>query len=186
MQTSFAVSAAERTELLRDPEAFARRAEQVLGSLLQELHQCKAEAAAQRVDFDQHYHLLERAHATMRDEHQGATARDTRHSTELGAAVEAKEKALSEMQQLSSELRSKEQELSRLREGEREAAEESKRLLEINERRGLQVESLEAELRDSHQQLVEAKARAQQLATTVGTKENESIANALQVGPCCT
>ena len=78
---SLTLSAAERAALVRDPEAFARRAEAVLSSLVAKLSRLEAERAAERVDSERLYHQLEKSQATLRAEHERAWQR-----MKLGAA----------------------------------------------------------------------------------------------------
>ena len=47
---SLALSAAERAALIKDPEAFARRAEAVLSSMVAKLSRVEAERAAEKID----------------------------------------------------------------------------------------------------------------------------------------
>ena len=66
------LTAAERTELLKNPESFARRAESVLTAMVQKLHRLEAERAAEKIDSETRYHALERSQATLRVEHASA------------------------------------------------------------------------------------------------------------------
>ena len=68
--TAFFASDADRAQLIAQPEQFVARAETVLGGLVERLKRLEAERAAERVDAEQVHHQHERAHATLRDEHQ--------------------------------------------------------------------------------------------------------------------
>ena len=70
--SSLALSAAERAELAKDPDAFARRAEQVLSSMVAKLHSLEAERTAEKVESEQRWNELERSHMRLRSAHERA------------------------------------------------------------------------------------------------------------------
>ena len=155
--TSLALSAAERDELQRDPQAFARRAEAVLSAVLQKLSRLEAERSAERIDSEQQFHQLERSHATLRQEHERAIAQYDKMSAERSTIVEARTAAAAESARLLNELREQKAENARNKDTEREGAEDRRRLLEINERKSRQLEAAEKELSDTHASLTHAK-----------------------------
>lgn len=159
--TAFFLDAAERAECVRNPEAFVSRSERVLGGLVQKLKRIEAERSVERVDMEQTYHQLERSHATLREDYQKMSAQHAQYGGERDTLIEARDGALGEAAKLRGQLRSKDLELSRLKEEAGEAAEERKRLLEANARKAQQLDALEKEA----QQLRQQESGSRQLST---------------------
>ena len=133
--TSLTLSAAERAELVRDPEVFVKRAELVLTNVLQKLNRLEAERSAERIDAEQQFHDLERGHAILRKEHDEALAKHGQMASDRAAIVKARDEAAADAARLAAELKEKSAECARAREAEREGGEERRRLLETNERK---------------------------------------------------
>ena len=64
--------------------------------------------------------------------------------------VDARDAAMTESSRLTSELRSAKAEVARLKDSEREGAEERQRLVQINERKRTQIEATERDLASAH------------------------------------
>lgn len=133
--SALALSEAERAELLRSPQAFASRCESVLSSLLAKLNRLEAERGAERTDSERMYHKLERAQATMREEHAAATAQCAKMQGEHGAILTARDAHAAEAARLGGELRAARAEAERAKESEREGGVERSRLLQVIERK---------------------------------------------------
>ena len=134
MATAFAASATERAALLRDPDAFAARAEHVLSGLLRKIRTLEAEHAAERINTEQAQHRLENEYASLREDKQRLATQHAAAISERTAAVEARNASIADAERLTTELRSVQAELMRTKEGEREEQQARKRLLEVNER----------------------------------------------------
>ena len=155
--TSFFLDPAERAECVRNPEAFISRAERVLGGLVQKLKRIEAERSVERVDMEQQYHQLERSHATLREDYQKISTQHAQYGGDRDALIEARDGALGEASKLRGQLRSKDLELSRLKDEAGEAAEERKRLLEVNARKAQQLDALEKSVQQLRQQESESR-----------------------------
>ena len=105
MATSFAASAAERTALLKDPHAFAARAEHVLSGLLQKLRSVEAVHTAERIETERAQHRLEQQCAGLREGQQRLATQHATAVAERGAAVEARGSAVAEVERCAGELR---------------------------------------------------------------------------------
>ena len=178
--TSLALSAAERTELLRDPEAFAKRAEAVLTNAVQKLNRQDAERAAERVDLEQRYHELERSQTQLRIETERATAQHKQIAADQQKVVDARNAALADTARLSSELAAVKAEAARAKETEREGAEERSRLLQLNERKSSQLESTERDLASAHEALAQSKRHAADMERRAAEAEASALAAKLQ------
>ena len=106
--TSFSFSTAEREELLRDPEAFAARAEDVLQKLVHKLRRQEADRAAEVIDSEHQYHQLERAHATLRDEHQRAIEQHSSMTQQLADVQQARDQLAADVGRMGAEARTRE------------------------------------------------------------------------------
>ena len=150
--TSFFLDPAERAECVRNPEAFVFRSERVLGGLVQKLKRTEAKHSVERVDMEQTYHQLERSHAMLREDYQKISTQHAQYGSDRDALVEARDGALGEASKLRGQLRSRDLELSRLKDEAGEAAEERKRLLGANARKAQQLDALEKEVQQLRQQ----------------------------------
>ena len=117
------LSASERADLLRDPEAFARRAEQVLTTVVHKLKATEATQVRERIDWERKFHKLDRGQSTLVEEHKKAVADSRKMAAERSVVNEAKDASTADVARLTSELRSAKAEVARLKEGEREGAE---------------------------------------------------------------
>ena len=149
---SFFLDTAERAECVRNPEAFVSRSERVLGGLVQKLKRTEAKHSVERVDMEQTYHQLERSHAMLREDHQKMSTQHAQYGSDRDALIEARDGALGEASKLRGQLRSRDLELSRLKDEAGEAAEERKRLLEASARKAQQLDALEMEAQQLRQQ----------------------------------
>ena len=178
---SLTLTAAERADLVSNPEAFARRAEAVLSAVVQKLHKLEAERHAEKVDAERRYHQLERGQATLRDEHEKAVAEHRKISSERQAMVDARDAAMAESSRLTSELRSAKAEVARLKDSEREGAEKRQRLVQINERKRTQIEATERDLASAHTALAAAKRAAADAERKASEAEAEALQAKMQV-----
>jgi DNA repair exonuclease SbcCD ATPase subunit len=183
--STLSLTAAERADLLRDPAAFANRIDSVLTGMVQKLHRVEAERAAERTDSERLYHQLERNSATLREESTRAIAQYEKMAAERQTIIDARDAATAEVARLGGELRAAGTEIARAKETEREAAEERQRLLQLNERKRVQLESTERDLASAHTALAEAKRHAADLELRVAEREAEAHTAKMQVG-CST
>ena len=177
MHPTLALTAAERAELASNPEAFARRAEAVLSAVVQKLQRLEAERSTEQLDSERRYHHLERAQFTLREEHKKALAEYDKMCGERQAIIEAKEVAAAENSQLQSEIRAAKADIARLKESEREGAEDRQRLLQMHERKRSQLETTEQDLANAHAALSAAK----RATADAERKASEAEAVALQM-----
>lgn len=177
------LSAAERTTLLRDPEAFARRAEAVLSSMVAKMSKLEAEHAAKQVDSERLFHKLERSQATLRSEHERSTAQNQKMNADRQSIVDARDAALAEASKAKSELRTAAAEAARAKEAERESAEERQRLVQINERSRAQLETTERDLAAAHESLSASKRHSADVERRVAEAEAEALASKMQACP---
>ena len=96
------------------------------------------------------------------------------------ALIEARDGALGEASKLRGQLRSKDLELSRLKDEAGEAAEERKRLLEVNARKAQQLDALEKTVQQLRQQESESRRSVQDLMGKLAAKETASVTTSLQ------
>ena len=175
------LSPAERTQLLKDPEAFARRAEAVFTSVLAKLSKAEAAHAAEKLDSERLYNQLERSQSTLRAEHERATAQHEKISAERQGLVDARDAAVAESARLGGELRAAIAEGARAKEAEREAADEKQRLLQLSERKRQQLEATESELAQAHEAVAASKRGSADLEKRVAEAEASAHASEMKV-----
>ena len=178
--TSFFLDPAERAECVRNPEAFVFRSERVLGGLVQKLKRTEAKHSVERVDMEQTYHQLERSHAMLREDYQKISTQHAQYGSDRDALIEARDGALGEASKLRGQLRSRDLELSRLKDEAAEAAEERKRLLGANARKAQQLDALEKEVQQLRQQESGSRRSVQDLMGKLAANETASVTTSLQ------
>lgn len=174
------MSAAERAELLRNPDVFAGRAEQVFNVLLQKVDRIEAERSAERIDAEQLQHQLERNYASLRADNQRLEEQHAKAQRDLSASLEAEDAASAQLRADRAELHSTRQEVQRLKDEARGSKEECNRLLEVNEVKAKQICDFEQELRSAYEQLRQAKTASHERAAKLGRQEAASMASAMQ------
>ena len=116
------LSEAELVQLLKDPEAFARRAEGVISTMVDKLHRVEAEREAQKIEWERLFNQLERSQVSLREEHERSTAENARMTADRQSIIDARDAALAEVANVKSELRAATVEAARAKDVEREGA----------------------------------------------------------------
>ena len=137
----------------------------------------------ERIDWERKFHKLDRGQSTLVEEHKKAVADSRKMAAERSAVNEARDASAADAARLTSELRSAKAEVARLKEGEREGAEERQRLIQINERKRAQLEATERDLAAAHSSLTAAKTATADAERKAAEAQAEMHAAKMQVPP---